>query len=291
MTTTLRPIQSGTISFGLVNIPVKVYAAGDSAAKISMNQIHAEKKTRLKQQMYDPATGEVVPKEKIAKGYEFMKDQYVIVTEEELTALEAASSKQMAVSEFVPLDSVAPTYFDSIYYLGPDKGAERAFRLLTMALKDTKRAAIVQYTARSREHVALIQPLGDGLMLQNLRYADEVRDQSEVSCPEAQVSSAEVSLAKQLIEAQSTSTFDPKKYKDHYREKLKHLIDQKVSGVETPFTPIPQVAQQPVVDLMETLKASLAKVVPPPPPPALPTPKTEAKPAAKKAAPKKKKTA
>jgi DNA end-binding protein Ku len=135
-----RAMASGTISFGLVNIPVKVYSATDSSGKISFNQLHAERKTRLKQQLYDPETGEIVPRDKIVKGYEFAKDQYVVVSDEELEKLELATSRAMEITEFVPLDTVDPLYFDSGYYLGPDKGAERAYRLLAKALEDTHTA-------------------------------------------------------------------------------------------------------------------------------------------------------
>ena len=164
--------QSNMLSFGLVNIPVKVYSASESSTKISFNQLHADKKTRLKQQMYDPETGEVVPKDKIVKGYEFAKDQYVVFSEEELKALDAETDKRMEISEFVPADSIDPIFLDTLYYLGPDKGAERAFRLLTVTLKETKRAAVVRYASRGREHVAVVRPLADGRRRGARRHAE-----------------------------------------------------------------------------------------------------------------------
>ena len=274
----IRSIQSSTISFGLVNIPVKVYSSGISDSRISFNQLHGEKKIRLKQQMVDPTTGEAVPKENIVKGYEFAKDQYVVVSEEELTAIETATDKHMTLAEFVPAESVAPVYLDSLYYLGPDKGAEKAFHLLATALRETKRVAVVQYVARSKEHVAVVRPLGNGLALQNLRYADEVRDQSEVPVPEASVNTAEVDLAKQLIAAQASETFDPKKYRDEYQAKLRDLIDAKVKGEPFSVPAAPKAALAPAVDLMAMLKASLAKAptAPEPAPIAAPAPKAKA---------------
>lgn len=282
----LRAIQSNMLSFGLVNIPVKVYSASETAAKISFNQLHAEKHTRLKQQMFDPETGEIVPKEKIVKGYEFAKDQYVVFSAEELAALDAESDKRMEIVEFVPAESVDPIYLDTLYYLGPDKGAERSFRLLTATLKDTKRTAVVRYAARGREHVALIRPLGDGLALQQLRYADEVRDPSEVEVPEAEVKPQEMALAKLLVEAQSTPAFDPAKYKDDYQEKLKVIIDKKVKGEPVTIAP-PVKTAGPALDLMAALSASLAKAPSAPtpiaPPVTEPAPAPAAKPSKKKA--------
>jgi len=258
----LRSMQSNMLSFGLVNIPVKVYSASESSTKISFNQLHAEKKTRLKQQMYDPETGEVVTKDNIVKGYEFAKDQYVVFSEEELKALEPESDKRMEIAEFVPAESIDPLYLDTLYFLGPDKGAERAFRLLMVTLSETKRAAVVRYASRGREHVAVVRTLAgwDGLALQQLRYADEVRSPAEVPLGETEVTPAEVALATQLVEAQAVSAFEPGKYKDEHQEKLRSIIEQKVKG--EPITiAVPTKAMVPVLDLMAALKASLdAKV-------------------------------
>lgn len=253
----LRSMQSNMLSFGLVNIPVRVYSANETGAKISFNQLHAEKKTRLKQQMYDPETGEVVPKDKIIKGYEFAKDQYIVFTEDEMKAIEPDADKRMSITEFVPAESVDPLYLDTIYFLGPDKGTERSFRLFTIALKETKRVAIVRYAARGREHLALIRPLGDGLALQQLRYSDEVRSPDEVPNPFTEVSDAEVALAKQLIEAQAVAAFNPTKYKDEHQTKLRNIIDQKIKGEPVAFAEAPK-PLVPVIDLMAALKASLA---------------------------------
>lgn len=249
---------TSTVSFGLVNIPVKVYSANDSGAKISFNQLHADKKTRLKQQMYDPATGEIVPREKIIKGYEYAKDQYIVFSEEELEALEMATSRAMQIQEFVPLETVDPLFFENGYYLGPDKGAERAFALLVIGLQDMKHAAVAQYVARGKQQLVLLRPLGKGLVMQQLRYADEVKAQADVPLPDATVTDAELGLARQFIQQLSQPKFDVTKYRDEYREKLKDLIDRKVKGETVVLEPAPAPVAK-VVDLMEALKASLAR--------------------------------
>lgn len=249
---------SGTISFGLVNIPVKVYSATDSSGKISFNQLHAEKKIRLKQQMYDPESNEIVPRDKIIKGYEFAKDQYVIVSDEELEKLELTTSRSMEISEFVPLDTVDPLYFDNGYYLGPDKGAERAYKLLAKALEEARFAAVAKYTNRGRQNLILLRPLSGSLVMQQLRYDDEVKKLGDIPIPDATVSEAELGLARQFIGAMAKPKFDITQYKDEYRDRLRDLLDRKVKGESIELTPMPA-PQAKVVDLMEALKASLAK--------------------------------
>lgn len=260
-------MASGTISFGLVNIPVKVYSANESGGRISFNQLHAERKTRLKQQMYDPVTGEIVPKEQIIKGYEYAKDQYVIVNEEELEKLELATSRTMEIAEFVPLETVDPLFFETGYYIGPDKGADRAFKLLVQALGDMKHAAVARYVTRGRQNLVLFRPLNNGLVMQQLRYSDEVRGQGEVPIPDANVTEAELNLARQFIQQLSQPKFDASKFKDEYREKLRELLDAKVRGETVDLTAKPEPVAK-VVDLMEALKASLANKAAAPPPPA-----------------------
>jgi DNA end-binding protein Ku len=253
-----RAMGSGTISFGLVNIPVKVFSTTDSSGKISFNQLHAEKKVRLKQQMYDPETGDIVPREKIIKGYEFAKDQYVIVSDEELDQLELATSRSMDITEFVPLDTVDPLYFESGYYLGPDKGAERAYRLLARALEEEHFAAVAKYTNRGRQNLILLRPLSGAIVMQQLRFNDEVKKLGDIPIPEAAVTDAELGLARQFINALAKPKFDITQYRDEYRERLRDLLDRKVKGEAVEISPMPAPAAK-VVDLMEALKASLAK--------------------------------
>jgi len=253
-----RAMGSGTISFGLVNIPVKVFSATSSEGKISFNQLHAEKKTRLKQQMYDPETGEIVPRDQIIKGYEYAKDQYIIVTEDELEKLELATSRSMDITEFVPLDQVDPLYFDNGYYLGPDKGAERAYKLLAAALTEARYAAIAKYVARGRQYLVAFRPLNGAIVMQQLRYGDEVKKLGDIPIPSATVTDAELGLAKQFISAMAKTSFDISQYKDEYRERLKEMLDKKIKGEAVDLTPAPAPVAK-VVDLMEALKASLAK--------------------------------
>jgi DNA end-binding protein Ku len=253
-----RAMGSGTISFGLVNIPVKVFSANNTTEKISFNQLHADKKTRLKQQMYDPETGEIVPREKIVKGYEYAKDQYLIINEEELDALELATSRSMDITEFVPLDSVDPLYFENGYYLGPDKGAERAYKLLAAALTDARYAAVAKYVARGKQQLVVFRPLNGAIVMQQLRYAEEVKTLGEIPIPDASVTDAELGLAKQFITAMAKPKFDITQYKDEYREKLRDMLDRKIKGEAVDLTPQPAPVAK-VVDLMEALKASLAR--------------------------------
>ena len=253
-----RASGTGTISFGLVNIPVKLYSANDSSGKISFNQLHAEKKIRLKQQMIDPETGEAVPREKIVKGYEFAKDQYIVIDEAELEKLELATSRSMDITEFVPLSSVDPLFFESGTYLAPDKGAERAYALLVRGLEDMKHAAIAKWVARGKMNVILIRPMKNALVMHMLRYADEVKPLSEIPVPDATISDAELGLARQFIGSLAKPTFDITAYKDEYRDRLKDLLDRKVKGETVDLTPAPA-PQAKVVDLMEALKASLAR--------------------------------
>ncbi|MGZ6028603.1 MAG: non-homologous end joining protein Ku, partial [Myxococcaceae bacterium] len=211
-----RAIGSGTISFGLVNIPVKLYAAAESAAQISFHQLHDKCKSRIKQQLWCPVDNEIVTRDHLVKGYEFARDQYVLFTAEELKALEEASTKAMEITEFVPMSSVDPLYFENGWYLGPDKGADRPYRLLSQALEQSQHAAIAKYSTRGREELVLIRPREGALVMQALRYSDELRPVSEVPVGEGEVKPAELQLARQFIDQLSTDTFDAGKYEDAY---------------------------------------------------------------------------
>jgi DNA end-binding protein Ku len=208
--------------------------------------------------MYDPETGEIVPRDQIIKGYEYAKDQYIIVTEDELEKLELATSRSMDITEFVPLDQVDPLYFDNGYYLGPDKGAERAYKLLAAALTEARYAAIAKYVARGRQYLVAFRPLNGAIVMQQLRYGDEVKKLGDIPIPSATVTDAELGLAKQFISAMAKTSFDISQYKDEYRERLKEMLDKKIKGEAVDLTPAPAPVAK-VVDLMEALKASLAK--------------------------------
>src|SRR5215203_1784247 len=204
-----RPIASASISFGLVSVPVSLYSASESSANVGFNMLHKTCGSRLKQQYICPQEGTVVEKDEIAKGYEFSKGQYVTFTPEEIKALDEKATNSIDIAEFVPLGAVDRMYLDKVYYLGPDKGGDRAYRLLGEALKATGRAALGQYSARGKQHLVLVRPLDGVLVMEQLHYADEVRATTEVTIPAGDVQAKELALAKQLIEQTSTYAFEP----------------------------------------------------------------------------------
>ena len=253
-----RSIGSATISFGLVSVPVDLYSSSESSASVSFNMVHKTDGARLKQQYICSKEGTVVERDEIAKGYEFAKGQYVIFSPEELKALDEKATNTIDIAEFVPLDKVDRIYVDKTYYLGPDKGGERAYRLLVDALHDTGRAALGQYSARGRQYLVLVRPMDGLLAMEQLHYADEIRSAADVPRPDINVKPAELTLARQLIEQTATDEFHPENYRDTVRERVLEAIQAKVEGQE--ITAEPQEAPQTkIIDLMEALKASLAK--------------------------------
>ena len=229
-----RSIASGTISFGLVSIPVKLFSATQSSAAISFNLLHSKCSGRLKQQYICPRDDNaVVPREEMVKGYEFAKDRYVTFTPDELKALEEKASQQIEIAEFVPSDKIDPVYFDKAYYLGPEKGADRAYRLLAEAMRRSGKTALARYAARGKQYLVQIRPLPEGgLVMQNLMYADEVRPFSEVGVEPAEVKDQELALAQQIIQQISTDEFKPEKYEDDVRKRIQEQIQRKVEGQE-----------------------------------------------------------
>ncbi|MGH7629568.1 MAG: Ku protein [Gemmatimonadales bacterium] len=253
-----RSISSATISFGLVSVPVDLYSSSESSASVSFNMLHKSCGTRLKQQYVCPKDDVVVERDDTAKGYEFAKGQYVMFSPEELKALDEKATNTIDISEFVPLAEVDRIYVDKTYYLGPDKGGERAYRLLVEALKETGRAALGQYSARGRQYLVLVRPMDGLLAMEQLHYADEIRSAADVPRPEVAVKPAELTLARQLIEQTATDEFHPERYHDTVRERVLEAIQAKVEGQE--ITAEPQEAPPTkIIDLMEALKASLAK--------------------------------
>ena len=254
-----RAIASSTISFGLVSIPVKLYSTGESGRRISFNMMHEACGTRLKQQYICPKCDVVVPREDRTKGYEFAKGQYVLFDDDELKAIEMPKKDAVEIAEFVPADAVEAVYLDKPYYLGPDKGGARAYRLLARALNETERVAIARYATRGRENLVMIRPYGEeGLVMDQLRYAEDVRRFDEVPIDEAEVKDQEMDLARQLIEQASSDTFDPESYTDEVREKMLEMIQAKVDGEEITVAPTAEPATQ-IIDLMSALKASLGE--------------------------------
>ena len=255
-----RAIAGATISFGLVSIPVKLYSATQASAGVSFNLLHAKCGTRVKQQYICPRDNELVARDEMVKGYEISKDQYVTFTPEELKALEEKATQSIDIDSFVPLSAIDPIYFERPYYLGPEKGGDKAYLLLAEAMRETGRAALARYAARGKQYLVMLRPSSDGraLILQELLYADEVRAMSEVPLPDGEVREAELKLAKQLIDQIATETFEPSKYHDEVRERIQADIDRKVQGHDiSESAPAPEPAR--IIDLMAALKASLGK--------------------------------
>jgi DNA end-binding protein Ku len=252
-----RPIGTGNISFGLVSIPCKLFPSAESAASIRFNMLDSEDNSRVKQQYYNPNTGEIVPRERMVKGYEFAKGQYVTFTDEELKELLEKSSPAIEITEFVPLSEVDPIYYDKAYYLGPETGGERAYKLLATAMRETERCALAKYAARGKQYLVLLRPYDGGLVMQQMHYQDEVKDFAEIPLGDApEPREGELELAIQLIEQISSDTFDAGKYEDEVRGRIRALIEQKVEGHEV--TEIEEEAPKAqIIDLMEALKASL----------------------------------
>ncbi len=277
-----RSIASLTISFGMVSIPVKLYSATESSRAISFNMLHKGCGSRLKQQYLCAREEVVVAREDMVKGYEFAKDQYVMFTPEELKALEETGTQSAEITEFVPLKTVDPVYFDKAYYLGPDKGGAKPYALLARALRESGRCALGRWATRGKQYIVMIRPVEDlveGLVMQQLLYAGEVRSMRDVDIPKMDVKPAELKLAQQLIEQQSADRFDPAAYTDDVRARIEAAIQKKVEGQEITLTEQPEGGGQ-VIDLMEALRASLEKKAP-----AKGAPAEEARKAPKRAAP------
>ena len=253
-----RSIGTATISFGLVSVPVEVYSTGESAASVSFNMLHKDCGTKLKQQYICPKHEVVVDRENTVKGREFAKGQYVTFTPEELKALDEKATNSIDVIQFLPLASVDRLYLDKAYYLGPGKGGDKAYRLLAEALKKTGRAGLGQYAARGRQHLVLLRPRDGVLVMEQLYYADELRSPKEVPLGEGEVKPAELNLAVQIIEQGATEEFQPEQYHDTVRERVLEAIEKKVEGQELTAEPEPEKGGK-ILDLMEALKASLAK--------------------------------
>jgi DNA end-binding protein Ku len=250
-------IASGTISFGLVSVPVKLYAATKSKS-VSFNLLHAKDKSRLRQQYVCSTCGEVVERAAMVRGYEYTKDQYAILTDDELRALEQKTEQSIEIEEFVPISEVDPIYFDKAYLLGPDKGGQKAYRLLCEAMAKAGKGAVAKFATRGKQQLVVLRQARGGLILHALFYADEVRGFEEIDRGEgAALKPGEIELAVQLIEQLASTGFDPSKYEDDYRQKVLEIIERKVAGQEIVAAPTPTPRAQ-VIDLMEALKASLA---------------------------------
>jgi len=250
-----RSTGSGTISFGLVSIPFKVYTA-TSPQSVSFNQLHKKCGGRLKQQLFCPVDNEIVQRTDIVKGYEFSKDRYVQFSDEELKKLEAERTDRVDIVEFVPADTVDFVYIEKTQYLGPDKGGDRAYRLLSEAMSRTNKIAVGRYGTRGKETLVLIRPHKGGLVMHQVFYADEVRSFDDVERPgELEFKPIESELADKLIEQLSAERFNPEQYHDAYRDRVMAAVEQKAAGEE--LTVSPEAPQAQIIDLFEALKRSL----------------------------------
>jgi DNA end-binding protein Ku len=253
---------SGAISFGLVNVPVKLYSAV-SRKTVRFHQLNSKTGTRIAQRRVDPSTGEEVAYEDIVKGYELTKERYVVITPEELEALDPEKSRTIDIEDFVDLADIDPVYYDHPYYLIPDKGSAKAYGLLLGAMQESGKVAIARVVLRSKEQLVAIRPAPGGvLMMETMIFADEVISPEDIEdLPDAnalKASDRELKMAQQLIDSLSAE-FEPEKYQDEYREKVLELIERKASGEEIAVQPEAPKPKQ-VPDLMAALEASLAAV-------------------------------
>jgi DNA end-binding protein Ku len=254
-----RPIWSGAISFGLVNVPVKLYSA-TSSKDVRFHQLDGKSKSRIKQKRVSMATGEEVPYEDIVKAYEIAPDNYVTIAPEELDALDPKATKTIDIEDFVDLDQIDPVYYERPYYLVPDKGGQKAYALLRNAMRETNKVGIARVVLRTKQYLAAIRPKDDALVMETMLFADEVNPLEELDLPgpDVDVTEREEKMARSLIDSLTTD-FEPEKYKDEYRERVLALIEQKASGQEIVVEEAADEAPR-VVDLMAALEASLAAV-------------------------------
>lgn len=256
-----RAIWSGAISFGLVNVPVKLYTA-TSPKTVRFHQLSAKTGARVKQKRVDASTGDEVPYEDIVKGYEITPDRYVVITPEELDALDVKATKTIDVEDFVDLADIDPIFFDHAYYVVPSTGGAKAYRLLLDAMRDSGKVALARIVLRSKQQLAALRPAGDVLVLSTMLFGDEVLPPDRLdeleSVAETEASERELSMARQLIDSLSND-FEPAKYRDDYRDRVLALIERKAGGEEIAVQPVAEEAE-PAPDLMAALEASLAAV-------------------------------
>src|SRR4051794_36705845 len=259
-----RAIWSGSISFGLLNVPVKLYSAV-SKQTVRFRELREGDGSRVKHKRVAESDGKEVPYEKIVKGYEYAPDQYVVLSRDELSELDPKRTRAIEIQDFVDLDDIDPIYFEQPYYLGPDKGAERAYALLVQAMKEARKVAIARFVLRNKEHLAAIRPMDDVLTLTTMRFHDEVSSPQDLDgevfeeAKPKKPQKRELEMAKQLIES-LTSDFKPDQYRDEYREELLDLLERKAEGKEVVSAPTEEPKPTKAPDLMAALEESLAAV-------------------------------
>ena len=254
-----RSIASLSLTFGLVSIPVKVYPATESSGGIRFNLLHKACGSRLKQQYVCLKEGVPVERADMVKGYEFEKDRYVMFTPEELAALEDKSEHTIDIVSFIPASAIDPIYYDKAYYLAPDKRGAKPYNLLMEAMRETSRCALATWVWRGKQYVVQVRIGGEGLVLQQLLYADEVRSMKDLEIEKTEVKKPELTLALQLIEQIAEDSYDPAAYKDEEKRRIEAAIDEKIAGKQIAFSAEPETGGGQVIDLMEALRASLGK--------------------------------
>jgi len=253
-----RALQSVSLSFGLVTIPVKLYSAASSKS-VSFHMLHQKDGSRIKQHLYCQAEEKEVSRDEIIKGYEVSNGHYVEIRDEELEALEETANRNVEIHEFVPLDVIDPVYFEKTYYLGPDKGGDKPYRLLVETMRQRNCGAIAKFVMRGKENLVLVRPVDDQhLVLDVLYYADEVKNLADIDVPKIPLREGELKLADQLVDSLFHKTWEPEKYHDTYREKVLALIQTKAEGHEV-VAPPKAADTGGVLDLMDALKQSLAR--------------------------------
>ena len=279
-----RAIWSGAISFGLVNIPVKLYSAV-SKKTVRFHQLDSKDNTRIQQKRVNPNTGDEVPFEQLVKGYELSPDRYVVIKPEELDSVEPKKTRTIDIEDFVEMDQIDPIYYDHPYYLAPGTGAAKPYKLLLEAMKATGRVAIARVVIRSKENLVAIRPREDVLTMETLLFGDEVVSPDDLdgidAAEEAKATKKEVDMARQLIDSLS-SDFDPSKYKDEYRDTVLEMIERKAEGQEIAVQETPDEPEE-VPDLMAALEASISQSKRQSKPKPKSKPKAKSKPKPKKA--------
>jgi DNA end-binding protein Ku len=250
-------VWSGYLTFGLISMPVKLFSGARSSG-ISFNMLHRDDLSRLKQQYVCLADGKVVDRSEIVKGYEFRKDEYVVIEPEEIKKIEPKTAKTMEILEFVKSSEVDPVFFESSYYMLPDEAGRRPYALLTKAMEESEYVAIAQLTMHNREYTVFLRPHEGGMMLHTMYYAEEVRKLEGFGAPDVELKDAEVKVAHQLIEALAAE-WEPEKYHDNFQDNLKNMIQTKLEGGKIAEVEKPK-KLAPVVDLMSALKQSLAEM-------------------------------
>jgi DNA end-binding protein Ku len=250
-------VWSGYLTFGLISMPVRLFSGARSSG-ISFNMLHRTDKSRLKQQYVCQAENVVVERSDIVKGYEFRKDEYIIIEPEEIKQIEPKTAKTMEILEFVKAGDVDPVYFESSYYMVPEEAGRRPYALLTKALEESEYVAIAKLTMHNREYTVFLRPHAGGMMLHTMYYAEEVRTVEGFGAPDVELKDAEVKVAHQLIEALAAE-WDPEKFHDTFQDNLKNLIQTKLEGGKIAEVEKPK-KLAPVVDLMAALKQSLAEM-------------------------------